>query len=346
MPFVRRFGGGQFESAADIAKVSRVTRKVDPITYTANTTVIKELDRFNVLGYLSLLLTGTMAVGTAAGTTLLNFPDNYIGGLIKWINIRVNGQFIVHRIPGFMLGALTRVYYDGAVPQKTDTGKTVANHTVAMHYMIPFDVGGYLSPFDGTRANRITVEVEWGDEEDCITKDSGTTLAFTGQLDVTQYCVQGFDVGRQGGPGFPYPIHHLIGSQYDITATKSDYLIRLDPNRTYTGFMFAGMKSGPVPDSAALTNAKVRIGNSDVIDVTAAEMNAQMKLRYRLLDNGTTSTNWAGLWVLDPADPAHFEQSVVVGDRTNLDLILSVAATNSPTLTVLADYLEAAPRSF
>jgi hypothetical protein len=281
------------------------------IKFTANNPETTLISRAHPIDRIECRLAGTLTIGTAAATALKPLGGL---GLIKRLNLSLDGKDVVFSLPGHMLQQVSNLY----TPREaltTEPGLTVAAHSFEYHWTLPINMGpGEFTLLDPSQRAQIVLEAQWGQASDMVTPDATTTLTLSNvQLDCWTIANAGGVEGQVGGIRADYPLHIIDYREIPVAQAQADMVQELLRDHLYSRLVLKTISDG-VAVNTILNSARVNIDQSTLQTVKARQLQLEARCRYN------HAAVPAGLYVLDLMDD-------LAGRSGKLSHLLGVAST-------------------
>lgn len=300
-----------------------------PIKYDENNPANTKIDRQQPIQSLDCRLSGTATPGTSFVA-----PVNGATDLIRELELVLNGDSKLIRLPGFYLPWLDVFENGGSNPAWDDVEAGAGADTFDIGFSIPVDIGSYQSLLDATQENELTLDVKWGNADDIADGGAGaSTVDSATQIDVDTNSVAQGPRGERGGIGFPYWRRFLNNRRVPINATTDDERIELGTGKQFSSLTFCVFDNGAWSD-AILNAVKIKIGTTVVRSVSAERMRVTNMRRYGLDDSVLV-----GMYRLDIAHENHPEQLLSVFGSQEMELTLDVTVGTNAEIYVMEDYI-------
>ncbi len=299
-----------------------------PIKYDENNPANTEIDRQLPIQSIECRLSGTATPGTAFVA-----PVNGAMDLIREIELVLNGDSKLIRLPGFYMPWLNVFETGGHRPTWSDVGAGAAQ-SFDIGFRLPIDIGSYQSLLDATNENELTLDVKWGDADDIAAGGAGTSsISSDTKLEVDTMAVARGVNGSRGGIGWPYWRRFINYRIQPVTSSTTDLRIKLGTGKQYSSLTFLSFVNGAWSD-AVLNNVRIDIGQTSVRSVSAERLRVQNMLDYNLDD-----TELVGLHRLDIAHMNHPEQLLSVFGSQEMEITLDVTTGTDAKIYVIEDYI-------
>ncbi len=300
-----------------------------PIKFDAGNPSNTEIDRQLPVQSLDCRLSGSATAGTAFAA-----PVNGAMDLIRELELVLNGDSKLVRLPGFYLPWLDVFENGGSRPAYSDVSAGSGAKPFDIGFSIPIDIGSYQSLLDATRENELTLDVKWGDADDIAAGGAGTSVVDSGtKIEVDTNSVARGGNGQRGGIGYGYWRRFLNFRRIPINATTNDERIKLGTGKQFSSLTFLSFDNGVWSDDI-LNAVKIKIGTTDVRSVSAGRLRVKNMRQYNLDD-----TELLGLHRLDIANENHPEQLLSVFGSQEMELTLDVTAGTNAEVYVIEDYI-------
>ena len=263
-------------------------RKLPDVNYSENNSVSIDLPRIYPYHALNCRLTGTVTVGTADATAVV---DRAPFGLIKKITIIANGKDVIKSLSGKDLATLAKINHRTA-PQLTAPGVSVGAQTFVAEFPIDFARYHSKQPLDTLlmSANLSTLQlvVDWGTGSDILTPDTTTTLVFSStKLSIHSVeTVPNLD-GLKPLLNKEYPI------EQEVTATSSEFQIDLPVGNSFSMLTFIATDAG-VRQNDIINKITIKSGQEIFFSMDANEIRQENKQDFEIetLDDGIYVVNF------------------------------------------------------
>lgn len=294
-----------------------------PVTYSAGNPMTTRISRQNPIARLECRLTGSY-LATTSNATAKPFG---IMGVIRSLELRLDGDQLLVNLPGYMLLYHTQ-FYDAWKPYSKDplftTGATAAQQAFEYAFTINLDCGGYMSLLDASRNQELSLKINWGTVDDVATPAGTHAFTVAPQLEVSTVSIIGQDPGLIGGVDYVGYWRHILNfMDQPIVNTQSEQLVEMAKNRWHSGLAFFCFDNGAFADGI-LNKATIRNNQLIMHQQSSSVMRNANLSRYKL------STPWTGIRVYDFCDPEHMEHMLYRSGTQQFDLVLDVTKTSNP----------------
>ena len=297
-----------------------LSRPIKTFTYSSNETQSFDLPRNYAYAQLDFRLAGTLTIGTAAGTALLN--RNPLG-LIKKISIIADGKDTIKSITGADAYELNII--DKKVsPELTATGLTTAAHAFDAYFTIDFALDKHAKNrldtlLQSSRLATFQIEVQWGTDTDMVTKDSGTTLALSStSLEISAIEVIGFAQDK----GFLLNKEYIIDTT--VSASSSELQIDLPVGNSFRRLVIIASDAG-VREDDIINNLTLKSGTEIFINIDGSMLQARNAMKNE------QSAHISGVYVIDLAQYGSLNDILDVSRASSLELVLDVTKGSGTT---------------
>jgi len=301
-----------------------------PIKFDAGNPANTEIDRQLPIESIDCRLSGSATPGTSFVA-----PVNGALDLIKEIDLSLNGDSSIIRLPGFYLDWLNVFETGGKRPVYTDVVAGAGPQPFDIGFTLNVDIGSYQSLLDVSRDNELTLDVDWGTADRIAAGGVGTsTIDAATKIEVDTNSIARAGAGQRGGLGFPYWRRFLNYRIEPVNSTTTEQRVRLGRNNEYSSLTFAVFDNGAWSDSI-LNAVKIKINTTDVRTLTAKRIRTR-----NMKDYGLDPAELVGLYRIDLAEKNHPEQLLSVSGTQEMDLFLDVTAGTNAKIYIIEDYIQ------
>jgi hypothetical protein len=305
-------------------------RKEGTIEYAEGVQKTLELSRnYHVLKYIA-----TLKLEVTNGATPVYYDDNLFRS-ISTLTLVANGSLNIKQIPAEKL-LYNSLFDNGRILYtditKTASGTFIQTQVVEINLIIPNEIRPLDTIFNTKIFNTLNLNVTWADS---VAIGSGVTIV-SGELHISSHQL----VGYQRNANEPIKYYKEVASQFNVTANNNNYLIKLDPNQYYLGFLIAAKKNN-VLDNTIIKNLRIKSGTTVFMDLNAETMQRLNEIDAKTITQGSTK----GLYYLDftPRNRLSDMLNTVqnAGGFNTLELELDVTNTNASTyISVFPEFVE------
>ncbi|MDR3178407.1 MAG: hypothetical protein LBT96_05435 [Campylobacteraceae bacterium] len=307
-------------------------RKEGTIPYVAGTMQTLELSRnYHVQRYIL-----TIEAEITNGEAPIYYDDNLFK-LISSLNLVANGSVNLKQIPAEKL-IYNYLLNNGVRPYtqitKTASGTYLQKQTAIIDLVIPNE----LRPMDtvlNTRVfNSLNLNANWTDSAAAILGSDITINSATLHVSSEQL------IGYSRNKGEKINYFKEVARGENVTSNNSNYLIKLDPNQFYIGFLVTAQKQNVLTDSV-IKNIRIKSGTTIFMDLNAETVKRINENDMKIINQGSNT----GLYYLDftprgkLTDMLNTVQSA--GGFNTLELELEIANADASTyISVYSEFIE------
>jgi hypothetical protein len=221
-------------------------RKEGTLNYEAGVQKTLELSRnYHVMKYILKLEVNVTNAGSG-----VTYYDNNLFRLISSLNLVANGSLNIKQLPAEKL-IYNSIYDNGRVIYtKIDpaSGAKKQVQVAEINLIIPNEVRPLDTILNTKVFDTLNLNVVWADASAI-----GTGITITdANLSVSSHQIVGYK--RNANENVKY--FKEVASNYNVTADNNNYLIKLDPNQFYTGFLLTTKDADGLLQDNLITNIR------------------------------------------------------------------------------------------
>lgn len=308
-------------------------RKQPVVNYQANSSDTIDLHAGYQVRELLVRLSGTLTIGTAVATAVL---EDAPYSILKRLEVMANGNTPLKTIGGKAALELTALR-DRVLPTFVQPGTAVGNHPFSCLFKIQFWMPNAGLAMDGTLVDHtreggitdLTLAADWGSESDLVTPGGSTVLSFATAptLEIISHEVK----RKPGDAVVPYAIFRERTISKTVDATNTDFTVDIHsgPGRNVVGCLIiareAGVRTdGIINEISVKTEDETRFG-----PISGALVRELTDINF---ERGTARV---GVYYVDIAPKQLLGHGVQTSDVSVLELSLDVTAGASSKLEII-----------
>jgi hypothetical protein len=311
--------------------MARIYKRVEgDINFQASTMKTLELSRNYYVTKYILELTAEVTNGAAP----VYFNDNLFR-LINNLTLVANGSVNIKQIPAEKLiynshYDVGRIIYSDIT--KTASGTFIQKQVAELYMVIPNQLRPEDTILNTSRFDTLNLNVNWADSNAIgtgVTVNSARLSVYSSQL-----------IGYMRNKGEKTSYYKEVASKYNVIANNNNYLIKLDVNQMYNGFLITAMKDNLLTNNV-IKNIRIKSGTVVFIDQPASVIQWENLSDAKIFSQSAIT----GMYYLDFTPRSRLSDMLntvqAMGGFNTLELELDVQNTNANTfISVYPEFIE------